>query len=514
MKSKKLMCIAAMALLATLAIPVQLAGQRKARQRSHHKYHHYQLIDVGTFGGPQSFLSSGFDINPGIDVNQRGALVGSADTPLPDPFSQNCFTDCYLNHAFRLQNGVRADLGVLVDGFSSTADGGINDGGLIAGTAENGEIDPLIPAFPELRSVLWENRIIHDLGTLPGGYESYSTAINNRGQIVGVASNATPDANSMSFPGYQARAFLWDQQQGMQDLGTLSGGTDAIAAMINTPGQVAGWSYTSSSPNANCFSQFTLTTGSFIWDKQNGMRDLGSFGGTCTLAADLNNRGQVVGQSNLTGDQVSHAFIWDRSTGLTDLGTLGGSHSQAFAINQSGEAVGGAYLPGDLQFDAVLWRKNRGKWQTTDLGILDGGTFSFAVFINASGQVVGDWDFGGFLWEDGGPMVDLNSLVSPGSAIQVGGVQTINDHGDIAAVGFDANSNAHALLLIPCDENHGGVVGCDYSLVDAAAAAHTVHATGAIANSRNLSASDLTMRFRSLRAGRNRRYGTLQTSTQ
>jgi hypothetical protein len=91
---------------------------------------------------------------------------------------------------------------------------------------------------------------------------------------------------------------------------------------------------------------------------------------------------------------------------------------------------------------------------------------------------VGDWDFGGFLWEDGGPMVDLNSLVSPGSAIQVGGVQTINDHGDIAAVGFDANSNAHALLLIPCDENHGGVVGCDYSLVDAAAAAHTVHAHG------------------------------------
>jgi probable HAF family extracellular repeat protein len=470
MNSNTLTRIIALTLFATLAIPLHLAAQGKKGQPN--KYHHYQLIDVGTFGGPQSSLSSGFDINPGIDVNQRGALVGSADTPLPDPFSPNCFTDCYLNHAFRLQNGVRTDLGVLVDGFSSTADGGINDGGLIAGTAENGEIDPLIPGFPELRSVLWENGIIHDLGTLPGGYESYSSAINNRGQIVGVASNATPDANSMSFPGYQARAFLWDQQQGMQDLGTLSGGTDAIAAMINTPGQVAGWSYTSSSPNANCFSQFALTTGSFIWDKQNGMTDLGGLGGTCTLAADLNNRGQVVGQSNLAGDQVAHAFIWDRATGLTDLGTLGGSYSQAFAINQSGEAVGGANLPGDLQFDAVLWRKNGGKWQTTDLGILDGGTFSFAVFINASGQVVGDWDFGGFLWEDGGPIVDLNTLVSSGSGIQVGGVQTINDHGDIAAVGFDANGNGHALLLIPCDEGHSGIEGCDYSLVDATAAPH------------------------------------------
>jgi hypothetical protein len=48
--------------------------------------------------------------------------------------------------------------------------------------------------------------------------------------------------------------------------------------------------------------------------------------------------------------------------------------------------------------------------------------------------------------------------------------QSPDDHGEIAGEGPDANGNNHAVLLIPCDENHAGVEGCDYSLVDASAA--------------------------------------------
>jgi hypothetical protein len=63
-------------------------------------------------------------------------------------------------------------------------------------------------------------------------------------------------------------------------------------------------------------------------------------------------------------------------------------------------------------------------------------------------------------------MIDLNTLVSSNSGIQLYEALQINDSGEIAA-----NGNNHAVLLIPCDENHSGVEGCDYSLADSSALA-------------------------------------------
>jgi probable HAF family extracellular repeat protein len=119
---------------------------------------------------------------------------------------------------------------------------------------------------------------------------------------------------------------MWDGQNGIQDLGTLPGGTDAQAVFINEWGQVLGYSYTSSAPSTSCTKNyaFALTTGSFIWDKENGMKDLGNLGGTCTLAFGLNNRGQVAGVPSLADNATFPAFLWRRGH-IEDLGTLGGN---------------------------------------------------------------------------------------------------------------------------------------------------------------------------------------------
>src|SRR6202040_3493840 len=98
-------------------------------------------------------------------------------------------------------------------------------------------VDPLT-GLPEQRAVLGKGDQVIDLGTL-GGSESVPIGMNNQGQVIGVASNPTPDP--ISFLGAtQAHAFLW-QNGTMQDLGTL-GGPDSFGQYTNARGEVAGFS--------------------------------------------------------------------------------------------------------------------------------------------------------------------------------------------------------------------------------------------------------------------------------
>jgi probable HAF family extracellular repeat protein len=486
MKSKILRFTTALSLLAALAVPVQLAAQNRAKQDQPHQPHHYQIVDLGsTFGGPQSYFvpASGQDIAGSAVLNRDGTAVAFADTSMPEPFPAYGFTgDGYVAHAFMAgSSGVLTDLGALPGGGSS-APIWISANGLIAGLSENGQTDPLFAGFPEMHAVLWQQGQIMDLGTLPeGGYQSEANAVNSAGQVVGSALNTVPDANSMAAAnywyfglpyGYQQRAFLWDTQKGMRDLGTLPGGTDAEALLINERGQVVGNSYSGSAPSAVCP---PLTLGAFIWDKKNGMRDLGGFGGTCTGVAGLNNHGQVVGQSFRTGDQSAAAFLWENGSIHELRGSLGGHFTGTFALNEQGQAVGYGTLPGDSTFHATLWKSLK---SITDLGAVGADPCSYAAAINAKMQVVGastpacdDFDdiARAFLWEDGS-LFDLNSLVPPASALYLKLTYAINDSGEIAGTGVDASGNEHAFLAIPCDKQHPGIEGCDYSLVDATVA--------------------------------------------
>jgi uncharacterized membrane protein len=139
------------------ALPVQVPTARGNRPPAQHA--RYKLIDLGTFGGPNSFLPGQFP--PAQDVNNRGTVIGAADTPVADP---HCFIDCFVFHAFKWQNGALTDLGVLPRG-SVSFPVWISASGRITGNADNGQIDPLT-GFPENRAVVWTNSgQIVDLGT-------------------------------------------------------------------------------------------------------------------------------------------------------------------------------------------------------------------------------------------------------------------------------------------------------------------------------------------------------------
>jgi probable HAF family extracellular repeat protein len=423
------------------------------------KHHHYKLIDTGALGGAISSL--GFEGER--DINDRGTVVSLAETSIPDPYAPNCFfADCFVGHVVDWRDGVLTDLGALPS-VNNSGPIWISDSGLIGGFSQNGLIDPLT-GNPEFQAVLFKDSSVIDLGTL-GGNESSAFGVNDRGQVVGCAANAVPDSFGFCFGvPQQSRAFLW-QRGGMKDLGTL-GGPDALAELVNDRGQVAGWSLTDSTVNAVTG---IPTQHPFLWEKGE-MRDLGTIGGTKVyLVNSLNNRGHVVGGMYVAGDQSYHPFLWDGDS-LKDLGTFGGDFGSADWINEAGDVVGWA-LTAENQSHAFLWQKGL----LTDLGTVDGDPSSTAFVVNSKRQVVGatqDNNFSyvhAFLWERGS-IVDLNALIPDDSRVRLMAAVGLNDRGEIVAQGVLPNGDLHAFLLIPCDENHRGDEGCDYSLVDEAAA--------------------------------------------
>jgi probable HAF family extracellular repeat protein len=204
--------------------------------------------------------------------------------------------------------------------------------------------------------VLWPGGRILNLGTL-GGSQSNANSINDLGQIVGAALTKTPDpfandplvpcqvgcssntfaSNTVFTPATtETHAFVW--QNGVTyDLHTL-GGPDSTAWINNDRGQVAGWSFTSLTPNP---STGIPTVDPFFWSPEDGkMIDLGGFVGTYGLVMWMNNSGQVVGASNLPGDQTEHPFTWSKSTGMIDLflnSGLGGDFGHPDWVNDAGE---------------------------------------------------------------------------------------------------------------------------------------------------------------------------------
>ena len=456
-------------------------------------FHHYKLIEIPSLGGPISFLSG-----PEQKVlNNEGAFAVYANTATPNP-NANCALplngyDCFVEHSEIWRKGTLTEL-ELLPGGSNSEPAAISARGLAVGASDNGLLDASGAQIG--RATLWTKEgKVTDLGVVPGGSSSLGIAINSLGVVVGLSDNDIPDAFSMFGLANQTRAVLW-QNGVIKDLGTL-GGTDAIAGYVNEAGQVGGSSYTNSAFSMNCNSP--LTTHAFFYE--NGkMTDLGTFGGSCSIFGWMNNRGQIIGYAN-TPDENNHAFLWDKQGGLKNLGELpGGFYSFAVWINEAGDVVGGS--DGGTFFHATLWRKGA----VIDLGTVYGETCSEANAINSAGLIIGFASADCFnedhaFLAEHGAIVDLNTLVAGGSSSTVQNAYDINDRGEIAARGILANGDVRAFLLVPCDGNHLNIQGCDYSMAQASSTNAAVSAKPA-----RFSKANMMMRIRTRMASRYHRF--------
>jgi probable HAF family extracellular repeat protein len=180
--------------------------------------------------------------------------------------------------------------------------------------------------------------------------------------------------------------------------------------------------------------QVLFFAGATIW--QDGRYvELGSLGGTYTGGWDLNDAGEVVGDSELA-DGAVHAFRWSRGR-ITDLGTLGGSSSIATSIGANGDITGRSALP-DGSEHVFHWRRG----VLTDTGIPS--RFGSQIFVNARGQIAATYlsdDLSAeraFFW-DRGRVTEIPAF----GGTQVN-VLDINDRGEVVGQARNAAGEFHA----------------------------------------------------------------------
>lgn len=201
------------------------------------------------------------------------------------------------------------------------------------------------------------------------------------------------------------------------DLGTL-GGSMSVAYGINDHGQIVGAS--------------TLADGTqraFSYLPGNGMTDIGTLGGATSIAYDVNNLGQITGAADTSFSssdpsvypRSSEAFLYSNGV-MTGLGglefTTSGSSDQTYQYNSVGRAINNlGQVTGQGQYDDLMGTSGtrallfqNGSVQA--LSLPTGNltlTFGDGVGINDAGAVVGSSVNQPFLY-DGSIMSSLTSL--------------------------------------------------------------------------------------------------------
>jgi uncharacterized membrane protein len=203
---------------------------------------------------------------------------------------------------------LKNDLGNL--GFTFTQAVSINDANQIVGfTGLTSATGSFVRAFRWQK--VGETGMMTELGAIQDSWDSYATRINNKGEIVGYSSGTDEFGNFIS------RACLWGSN-GLIELKSMIPAVDSrfidygVAYGVNDSTVVVGMQFV----RREVDTQFVDEPRAFIWDAQNGMRDLNALtsipegsGWVLAAATAINNNGEIVGYGYANGSSNVSAFL-------------------------------------------------------------------------------------------------------------------------------------------------------------------------------------------------------------
>ena len=306
------------------------------------------ITDLLTLGGPNSTVAW-----PGL--NNAGMIVGISQTAEVDPLDESWSCE---------------------------------EGGFLPGGSTN-----LI-----CRGFVWENGVMRELPTL-GGNHGFAAGVNSFGKVVGWAETPVhdPTCSPLSAQVLQFRAVIWDPKDGSngkiktRELPPFPGDSTSAATAINDRGQAVGISGDCDQAVGRYSARHAV-----LWDNNGKAIEIPNLGGTSWhTPMDINAQGDVVGFSNPNepgdevGDFISRAFLWiNGSATAQDLRVLPGDlFSQAFAINARGQVVGVSF--GGANGAHAFLYDNGILMDLNDLVDIAPDILRSAQDINDAGQITG-----------------------------------------------------------------------------------------------------------------------------
>src|SRR5215813_2742661 len=314
------------------------------------------ILDLGTLGGPDKNSSVVWPVK-----NSRGIIAGISQTDAAEVLGENWSCSAFFSGpkqfgytclGFVWESGVKRALLPLPGGHNSFATGADNIGQVV-GWAENGVHDSTCvpPQVLQFRPVIWGpgTEQIRDLPLIAGDTSGAATAINNRGQVVGISGICDQAVGRYS----AKHAVLWDNGK-VIDIGNLGVGLWNTPMSINQHGDIVGFAGTDPGDLDGDLLR------AFVWTREDGIHPLDPLplpDHVFSQANAINERRQVAGIScTVEGD--CRAVLWENglTKNLNDLIAPGfnGVLLTAQDINDRGEITGRAFDPATGQLRAYV----------------------------------------------------------------------------------------------------------------------------------------------------------------